>query len=370
MDGKSGRLLLVNAEGEENRALQWLVAEKYDLTVAIDGSAALRRLQEAADIDLVLLQGSPPDMSNMQLCRSIREGQAGTRLPLIMLCKGASPDVVAKAFVHGADNCLTAPPVKSLLKARVEALLQQKRSFEQAKAKQAELEETEHKRLQTLRMATHDVQSPLNNIRLAEQILRRVVATERPEVLQSLNMIRSMTEGIGELLANYLESLELQTGLLEYILEPVNLRDAIVNVCSQHEFAASKKGISLQVVSASGWVTADAQRIVQALANLVSNAIKYSPYDSVVQISTAREGGYRVVAVADRGPGIPEEERPRLFQEFGKLSTQPTGGESRTGLGLWIVKQLVKAQAGLVGADFPAAGGSRFWFALPLASKQ
>ena len=64
----------------------------------------------------------------------------------------------------------------------------------------------------------------------------------------------------------------------------------------------------------------------------------------------------------DQGPGIAPAERHKLFVEFAKISNKPTGGERSTGLGLAIVKALAEAQGGRVGADFPAEGGSRFWF--------
>lgn len=72
------------------------------------------------------------------------------------------------------------------------------------------------------------------------------------------------------------------------------------------------------------------------------------------------------VEVQDAGPGVREEERHQLFQEFARLSNTPTGGEKSTGLGLSIVKHLVELQGGRVGAHFPLLGGSIFWFELPL----
>ena len=148
-------------------------------------------------------------------------------------------------------------------------------------------------------------------------------------------------------------------------LKPVNLRDAIVNVSSQYELAARQKDIRLRTGSVEGWVMADAARLVQALGNLVDNALKYSPPGSAVSLATHIESGLGWLIVADEGPGIPPGDRSRLFQEFGKLSTYPTGGESRTGLGLWIVKHLVEAQGGQVRAEFPASGGSHFRIGFP-----
>ena len=72
------------------------------------------------------------------------------------------------------------------------------------------------------------------------------------------------------------------------------------------------------------------------------------------------------ICVADGGPGIPPEERRKLFKMFSKLSTRPTGGETSTGLGLWIVKELTQLQGGRVGVDQRGGGGSLFWVELPL----
>jgi signal transduction histidine kinase len=71
------------------------------------------------------------------------------------------------------------------------------------------------------------------------------------------------------------------------------------------------------------------------------------------------------LCIQDVGPGIKESERDKLFTEFGKLSSRPTGNESSTGLGLWIVKHLLQKQGGTAGASFPGDGGSIFWIELP-----
>ena len=114
-----------------------------------------------------------------------------------------------------------------------------------------------------------------------------------------------------------------------------------------------------------GWVIGDAPRLRQALGNLLGNAIKYSPSDAEVRIYAFRRGGCITIMVEDQGAGIPQAEREELFRMFGELSPRPSAGESSTGLGLWIVDHLMKAQNGMVGAHFPEAGGSRFWVSLP-----
>ena len=117
-------------------------------------------------------------------------------------------------------------------------------------------------------------------------------------------------------------------------------------------------------------IVADERLLRQVLGNLVSNAIKFSPPGTETSVWTEPNGDFVRICVADGGPGIPPEERRNLFQMFSKLSTRPTAGESSTGLGLWIVKELMQLQKGRVGFDQPETGGSLFWVELPVPTSQ
>ena len=121
----------------------------------------------------------------------------------------------------------------------------------------------------------------------------------------------------------------------------------------------------LQCGNIEGVTLADYRRLHQILSNLVSNAIKFSPPIRIVTLSSEQKADRVHITVADQGPGIPPGERADLFKPFSKLSPRPTGGESSTGLGLWIVKEQVTLQNGAVTADFPADGGSHFRVELP-----
>ncbi|HPV06567.1 MAG TPA: ATP-binding protein, partial [Aggregatilineales bacterium] len=110
----------------------------------------------------------------------------------------------------------------------------------------------------------------------------------------------------------------------------------------------------------------DPDRLAQVIANLVSNAIKFSPPGSVVGIRTRQVMRRQLLEVADSGPGIPQEEMPLLFQEFARLSPQPTGGEKSSGVGLSIAKHLVELHGGKIGARSKVGHGSLFWVELPI----
>ncbi|MEO5958551.1 MAG: ATP-binding protein, partial [Opitutaceae bacterium] len=99
----------------------------------------------------------------------------------------------------------------------------------------------------------------------------------------------------------------------------------------------------------------------QVVDNLLSNAVKYSPPGSAIAADLRMEanGAWRF-SVKDQGPGIPAAERHKLFQEFGRLSVQPTAGEKSTGLGLAICRRIVEAHAGTIGADNLPDRGAEF----------
>ena len=112
-------------------------------------------------------------------------------------------------------------------------------------------------------------------------------------------------------------------------------------------------------------VSTEAGHAYQALTNYVSNAVKFLSAGGHITVHTRVRGKSVRVEVQDDGPGVPAAERRALFTEYARLSVRPTGGEESIGLGLSIVKQLIESQDGAVGAEFPDAGGSVFWFELP-----
>jgi signal transduction histidine kinase len=147
----------------------------------------------------------------------------------------------------------------------------------------------------------------------------------------------------------------------------VDLNLVAAAVLRLHESSAERKQLELATDFQEPLPPAcgDASLTYQALMNFVSNAVKFSPAGAKIWVRTAANADRIRVSVIDAGPGVPPAEREQLFREDVRLSPRPTGGEESHGLGLAIVKHLVEAQDGKVGADFPAGGGSVFWFELP-----
>jgi signal transduction histidine kinase len=132
--------------------------------------------------------------------------------------------------------------------------------------------------------------------------------------------------------------------------------------------AARRQRIDLAIAADAERVRADPAKLHDALRNLVANAITYAPEDSTIRISAQREGGRVTIAVADDGPGVPDEDLARVFERFYRVEKSRTRTLGGTGIGLTIARALVEAMHGAMRAESMGLGkGSTFTFTLPLA---
>ena len=137
-------------------------------------------------------------------------------------------------------------------------------------------------------------------------------------------------------------------------------------VIARQEPEAQAKNILIETCPVpSGWIEIDPLRLEQALTNLISNALKYSPRDSQVQIEVLRAEDHWYFAISDQGSGVRPDDAHRLFKPFQRGPSQPTGGEKSTGLGLSIARSIVSAHGGEIGVTGNSDGGATFWFTIP-----
>jgi signal transduction histidine kinase len=150
--------------------------------------------------------------------------------------------------------------------------------------------------------------------------------------------------------------------------EVVNVVALAAEQCAANQPLAVKKNQTLTFAAPEQLsVSCDADRLREAIDNLVSNAIKYSPQHSTIRVSVNRDTECVTISVADEGPGLPPEDMARLFGRFQRLSAKPTAGESSTGLGLSIVKRIANLHGGSVVAESSGPGsGTTFAIRLPV----
>lgn len=218
-----------------------------------------------------------------------------------------------------------------------------------------------------MRMAAHDLRNPLSGILLSIDLLRMDEPTTRR---QGLDRMVVLVEQMMHMIRNLLDVEALESGTRQVRSERISLGFALRETLATFEPVARRKSITLHFGESEPGlaVLADRAALRQVCDNLVSNAVKYSPEGSTVRVAAARSAAGRVrLCVGDEGPGVRPDEMDRLFQRYTCLSARPTGGESSTGLGLSIVKELVVRMEGRIWCESTPGRGASFLVELPEA---
>lgn len=211
-----------------------------------------------------------------------------------------------------------------------------------------------------LSILAHELRNPLNAISAAARVISKDVVGK-----PSANLVQGIVEEVQhalELIDGLSDAVTMESGRMRLDLEPTDLAALLRDVVASTP--VEDRGVALALGEGAVRVQADPGRLAQVVRNLLTNAAKYSPGGSSIEIGLEREEGKAIVAVRDHGPGVPPEERERLFQKFARLST--AGGTRGSGLGLFISRGIVQDHGGELWADWPDEGGSVFRFTIPL----
>ncbi|GAC1537438.1 MAG: hypothetical protein NVS2B7_07750 [Herpetosiphon sp.] len=352
----TGRLLVVD-DNPMNVDMLCRRLEKRGFTVqgAESGQQALQLLEQQR-FDLILLDIMMPGIDGLEVLRQVRQMSSEADLPVIMVtAKDASEDVVV-ALELGANDYVTKPIDLPIVMARVRTHLRMKRL--------GEIKD------EFLRIASHDLKSPLSVVQSTAMLLKTIVPelSLDAEVSELLDSLTRSSMAMQHIIGDFLDLQAIQDGQLKLSLLPTNLTGLVKQVIDNNKDYAQRKGIQLieQLMLPLPAVATDRARVEQVLENLVGNAIKFGFAGMPVLIRTRVEDDNVVVEVSDAGPGIKVEEFGALFVKYARLSNKPTGGETSSGLGLAISKQMVELHGGSIGARNNLDRGATFWFALPI----
>jgi len=220
---------------------------------------------------------------------------------------------------------------------------------------------------------SHEFRTPLSALAASvELLLDQATDLSDAELQELLTSLYLGVLGLQTLVDNLLESASIEAGHFRVSPRPFNLGEIIAEAIRTMQPLLDKHSqrLMVELPAAIPVVRADPRRTVQVLTNLLSNASKYSPDESEIAISTTVCKGWARVAVADQGPGIPAGYRNVLFNRFAQPETVHGETLYGAGLGLSVVKAIVKAHGGQVGSDDRPGGGTVFWFTLPVVNKR
>ncbi|NPA07183.1 MAG: HAMP domain-containing histidine kinase [Chloroflexi bacterium] len=216
---------------------------------------------------------------------------------------------------------------------------------------------------------SHELRTPLTIIQTNAELMERLQAYD-PEAVAA---IKDTVNRLRRLVEDLLFLSRAESGRLPMRRTRVDLDDVVTDVLSQVSVLARKKNIRLVLEHLEPLiVTGDPDRLRQALLNLVNNALRYTPSGGEVRVGLRRSGDDALIWVADTGPGIPPEDLPYIFDRFyraDKARSRAEGDQQGFGLGLAIVRWIVRYHQGQVWVESELGRGTTFWIRLPLAEE-
>jgi signal transduction histidine kinase/CheY-like chemotaxis protein len=215
----------------------------------------------------------------------------------------------------------------------------------------------------------HDLKNPLGVILGRTEMLTELITagSSKESVTAQVEHIRDATKRLTSMVDHLISDAMADAFDISIRREPVDIAGLVSEVADANQPLAANKQQTIAVSAPPNFVTmCDADRMREAIDNLVSNAIKYSPIGGKIGVLVNHEGNKTVIRIADEGAGLSPEDLGRLFGRFQRLSAKPTAGESSTGLGLSIVKRIIDMHGGQVTAESAGPGqGSTFTVILP-----
>ena len=347
------KVLIVNESNASTQAMRAILAlQKFTLLSASSGAEALAILAEHPDIKVCILESELGHMDGCQVATKMRETHRREELDIIGVTSFGS-SLSARFIKSGANDVLFRPFATEELLCRVNHGVEFKEAYLQ-------LKELNTKKNQVLGTAAHDIRGPIATIKTASEFLiKKELAPERKSHL--LNMIHNNSMELLELLESLLDVSAIESGQVNLTLESTNLSELVEDRLAIYGNQADNKSIKLTVdVEPNIIRDVDRVKFKQVVDNLITNAIKYSPKESEVDIKVFEEQGMFHLAVSDSGPGIIKEEQSHLFKPFAVLSSSATAGEKKTGLGLAIAKNIVDAHNGTISYADASNGGACF----------
>ncbi|MDW7691095.1 tetratricopeptide repeat-containing sensor histidine kinase [Flammeovirgaceae bacterium SG7u.111] len=227
------------------------------------------------------------------------------------------------------------------------------------------LSETNYEKESLMHVVIHDLRSPLNRIKALMDLLK-LTGPLNEEQLQARQLTLDAVKNGSSLINSLLDIHDFEKEDLTLNLNTIDLKSFVQGLAEPFNQQASMKNISISLKSEGNVdIRTDADLFTRVVDNLISNAIKFSHPNSQINLSIKQADKKVVFTVKDQGPGFDEEDKKRVFRKFQKLSARPTGGESSTGLGLYIVHLLVKRLNGNISLESTRGEGTSFIITLP-----
>jgi signal transduction histidine kinase len=364
------QVLLVEDNLGDARLLEEMLTDTGSIKVKLTHHACMKDAVghlETNVANIVLLDLGLPDANGIAAVRQMHA--VAPRLPLVVLTGLDDEGIATQALQEGAQDYLIKGQIQG------QTLVRALRYAIERKRLQVETEQVRRLQLQLrdefISTVSHELRTPLTSIRGGLGLIEAGVLGKLPEKAEAMVKIALQnSERLVHIINDILDVEKIKSGGLEMHIESVPLKALLEQAIEVNQPYGVKYQVRFQLADSPAGieVAADAGRLMQVMANLLSNAAKFSPAGGgAVKVRAFERGECVRVEVEDRGTGIPEEFRKRVFEKFAQADSSSSRRFEGTGLGLSITRDLIKAMNGTIGFTTQAGQGTTFYFELPQA---
>ncbi len=412
------QILLIGSNNIQCRMLRRIFKKTYyKLFYARTETAALTVLKEQKP-DIVICDEAIDGMNIYEFCGLVKLHPELKASVFILITRLSNPDEIIKFLQFGIDNIIIAPfsensvlnklqtillnraqhrintpkieiPVTfnnkkytistqatqltDLLLSVFENIIQQKLKYEEAHKKllSALDKEKESEKLKDdfISVASHEIRTPLTSIigalRIIEEYLHDIIP---PQISKYVDIAYRNSERLMHVINDILDIQKIESGKMDFHFKPIELLPLIkeaIHITSPYTDKYNIR-IKLEKSDHNYIVNIDPDRFIQAVTNLLSNACKFSPIKGIVRIRFEKQPNWIRISVIDKGPGIPLDFQPRVFERFAQAKPIYMRGKEGTGLGLSITKSIVEQLGGRINFKTEKGKGTTFYIDLPL----
>jgi signal transduction histidine kinase len=316
-----------------------------------------------------VLQGETIYREDMRESRFYEEGEL---VRLGLHCRVVAP-LLAGARAIGMISVVREEPrsftqeeveLLSLLGRFVATAVQNIRAYDAERTTVEELRRLSALRADFVSLVSHELRSPMATVIGSARTLQQRWRELKPEQRESfLALIADETTRLATLVADVLDTSRIEAGTFSYSFGDVDLAELLRDVVAAAEIGQDEVPLSTDINDPVPPIRGDRERLRQVLANLVDNAVKYSPSGEPVEVSATALNGNVIVSVRDRGPGIASEDQSLIFEKFGRARSGKT--LPGTGLGLFIARSIAEAHGGTLDVRSTPSEGATFTLVLP-----
>lgn len=352
-----------------------LVTAGYRAAQAASEEQALAVLADSEPVDLVVLDYILGGASCITLCEKIRRLDDGAELPILVVSAASDSASHRSAIDAGADDFLTKPVHRGELLLRIRSLLQFRRMRRELAASNELLRQqrdailrVQRQKDELMEVIVHDLKNPLAAIAANADFL--TMAREfNDDVREGSHAIASAAENMLRMVHNLLDVSRAEDATLALSLAPVDVCSLAQKTCTLMARRAEERRVRLsaEVAAEPLVLSADADLLRRLLENLLDNAVRYTPPQGSVRVMVREVDAELALSIVDEGPGVPPEQRERIFEKYAQLDRKADRDQQRfgRGIGLAFVKLATQAHGGRIWVEENAPRGTRFELRFP-----